>query len=174
MARECCEGIRSLVLNKKYVHMTLSLETTAGLNRTAPEKRTHLHNDTQRKWKTRALSCRWVRFSGAVLFCQPHQQLFTHSFDLNLITVTGNGRALTAEAGYLGRSNQGGTWWSRFSHFTALVMTTSFLDPFNFVVHPSASFHRQQYARDVIKLSPTQRQHLNQVVFFFSFFPACV
>ena len=25
-------------------------------NRTAPEKRTHLHNDTQRKCKTRALS----------------------------------------------------------------------------------------------------------------------
>ena len=23
-------------------------------------------------------SCRWVHFSGAVLFCQPHQQLFTH------------------------------------------------------------------------------------------------
>ena len=36
--------------------MTLSLETTAGLNRTAPEKRTHLHNDKERKWKTRALS----------------------------------------------------------------------------------------------------------------------
>ena len=34
--------------------------------------------------------CRWVRFSGAVLFCRPHQQSFTHSGVLQCY-VTCNG-----------------------------------------------------------------------------------
>ena len=60
-------------------------------NRTAPEKYIHLYDDTEINFFILFLyvsSYRWVHFSAAALFCQPHQKVFTHSFTgLNSVRV---------------------------------------------------------------------------------------